>query len=68
LNPDLIKADLRRLLKSEKSAADTNPANSRQNYTQHKFLPDICACFRYSAAGAAHKVWRLVNNAPKFPA
>jgi hypothetical protein len=46
-------------------AADTNPANSRQDYTQHKLLPGICACFRCRAASAAHKMWRLVNNTPE---
>lgn len=36
--------------------------------TQQWALPDICAHLRCSAAGPAHLVWWLVNNAPKFPA
>lgn len=34
-------------------------------HTAIAFLPDICARFRCSAAGPAHLVWWLVNNAPE---
>lgn len=36
-----------------------------KDYTQQFALPDICARFRCSAAGPAHLVWWLVNNAPE---